>query len=470
MKTYLAIDIGASSGRHIVGWLEDGKIKTREVYRFSNGMEMKNGRLCWDIDALERHVIAGLKTAGEQGYAPACIGIDTWGVDYILLDKNDQRIGDAVAYRDNRTEGMDAKLEKSMPFPFHFGLCGIAKQSFNTVYQMMAVINEHPEYAEEANDFLMMPEYLSFLLTGKKAHEWTICTTSALCNADSGAFSDMIRAAAGIPDSWFRTPLVKPGTALGMLKDSIAAEVGYQSMVILPACHDTGSAYMAVPAKDDGAAFLSSGTWSLLGTELPAPVTSEAALSAGFTNEGGFGGITRFLKNIMGMWMLQCIRNESGKRHSFAEMAQMAADSCYPAYIDAADNRFMAPESMPEEVKAALREAGAPPPASLSDVLRAVTAGLAVCYDQSIREMSKITGKTFTAINIVGGGSANQVLNQMTADITGLPVYAGPTEGTALGNLAAQMIADGAFNDLAAFRKVLAESFEIQVYWPNKHQ
>ena len=468
MKTYLAIDIGASSGRHIVCWLEDGKIETREVYRFPNGAEMKNGHLCWDIEGLETHVVAGLKAAKDAGYTPATIGIDTWGVDFVLLDKEGHRLGDAVAYRDSRTDGMDAELEKVMPFPFHFGLCGIAKQPFNTVYQMMALVKEHPEYATEAADFLMMPEYLSYILCGKKAHEWTNCTTGALCNAESGTWSETIRAAAGIPDAWFGTAMVKPGTVLGPLTDAVATQVGYQATVILPATHDTGSAYMAVPAKDDGAAFLSSGTWSLLGTELPAPVTSEAALNAGFTNEGGYNGTTRFLKNIMGMWMLQCIHKETGKAHTFAEMADMAGKSTYPACIDAADNRFLAPDSMLEEVKAALRDAGAPEPESLADVLRAVTMGLAVCYDKSIKEMAEITGKQFTSINIVGGGSANVVLNQMTADVTGLPVYAGPTEGTALGNLAAQMIVDGAFADLAAFRKALPGSFEIKAYWPKK--
>ncbi|MBR6667256.1 MAG: rhamnulokinase [Clostridia bacterium] len=466
MKTYLAIDIGASSGRHIAAWLEEGKVIIREVYRFPNGAEMKNGHLCWDIEGLENHVVAGLKAAKEQGFTPATIGIDTWAVDFVLLGRDGKRLGDAVAYRDSRTEGMDAELEQTLPFRFHFGLCGIAKQPFNTVYQMMAVLKEHPEYAGEADDFLMMPEYLSYILTGRKAHEWTNCTTGALCNADSGSWSEMIRMVAGLPDNWFRTPIMKPGTVLGPLTDSIAAEVGYQATVILPATHDTGSAYMAVPAKDDGAAFLSSGTWSLLGTELPGPVTTEAALTAGFTNEGGYGGTTRFLKNIMGMWMLQCIHKETGKAYSFAEMAQMAAESAYPAYVDAADNRFLVPESMLEEVKSALADAGAPEPADLGDILRAVTMGLAVCYDKSIKEMSEITGKTFTSVNIVGGGSANVVLNQMTADVTGLPVYAGPTEGTALGNLAAQMIADGAFEDLAAFRAALPGSFAITEYLP----
>lgn len=464
MKTYLAIDIGASSGRHIVAWLEHGKIETREVYRFPNGGAMKDGHLCWDIEGLEKHVVAGLKAAGEQGYTPVSIGIDTWGVDFILLDAQGQRVGNAVAYRDTRTEGMDTELEKTCSFEHLYAACGIAKQPFNTVYQMMAVLREHPEYRDTVDDFLMMPEYLSYILTGKKAHEWTNCTTGALCDAAQGGWSQEILKAADLPEKWFCTPLVKPGTVLGALKPEIAAEVGYDSTVVLPATHDTGSAYMAVPAKDQHAAFLSSGTWSLLGVELDHPVTNADALKAGFTNEGGYNGTTRFLKNIMGMWMLQCIHKEIDKAHTFAEMAQMAAASDYPAWVDAADNRFMAPESMLNEVKAALKDAGAPAPRDLSDILRAVTMGLAVCYRDAIREMSSITGNTFTSVNIVGGGSNNVVLNQMTADVTGLPVYAGPTEGTALGNLAAQMILTGEFADLAAFRKALPGSFDIVTY------
>lgn len=465
-KICLAIDIGASSGRHIAAWVEGGRIEMKEVYRFPNGASMKNGHLCWDIEALEQHVVNGLKAAGEQGLAPAAIGIDTWGVDFVLLDRQGRRLGDAVAYRDSRTEGMDRELEQVLPFSGHYSECGIAKQPFNTVYQMMALLREHPEYREEADGFLMMPEYLSYLLTGKQAHEWTNCTTGALCDAQHGCWSEIILQAAELPESWFRTPMAKPGTLLGSLSKEVAAAVGYQAQVFLPATHDTGSAYMAVPARDKQAAFLSSGTWSLLGTELAQPVTSQAAMLSGFTNEGGYDGTTRFLKNIMGMWMLQCIHRETGESHSFAEMAQMAASSAYPSWIDAADNRFLAPESMLEEVKAALREAGAPEPAGLADVLRAVTMGLAVCYRDAIAEMSRITGKAFTSINIVGGGSQNVVLNQWTADVCGLPVYAGPTEGTALGNLAAQMIALGEFADLAAFRAALPASCAITTYLP----
>jgi len=469
-KIYLAIDIGASSGRHIAAWLEGGRIETREVYRFPNGAEMKNGHLCWDKEALFAHVVKGLKAAGEQGFTPSSIGIDTWAVDYVLLDAAGQDVGPMVAYRDSRTEGIDLELEKTLSFAEHFGICGIAKQPFNTVYQLMAVLKEHPEYADTVEDFLLVPEYLSYKLTGKKAHEWTNVSTTALCDAKSRSWSETIIRAAGLPEKWFRTPIVQPGTVLGSFLPEIAAQVGYDAEVTLPATHDTGSAYMAVPARDDQAAFLSSGTWSLLGTELRQPVTGTDALAAGFTNEGGYDGTARFLKNIMGMWMLQCIHKEIGEVHSFAQMAQMAARSTYPACVNATDNRFLAPDNMLEEVKQALKDAGAPQPKEFADILRAVTMGLAVCYRDAIAEMSSITGKTFTSVNIVGGGSQNLVLNQMTADLTGLPVYAGPTEGTALGNLASQMIAAGEFATLADFRKALPESFDILTFEPKEEK
>jgi len=464
MNCYLAVDIGASSGRHLVAWLEDQKIVTKEVYRFENGAEMKNGHLCWDAEGLFQNVVAGMKACREQGYAPISMGIDTWGVDFVLLDKDGNRVGDMVAYRDSRTEGMDKLLEETMSFEELYRITGIAKQPFNTIYQMMAVLKEHPEYRDAVVDFLMVPEYLSYRLTGIRGHEWTNLTTGALMDPHAKDWAVEALRAANLPDGWFKTPVYQPGTRLGGLKADIQKEVGFDTSVILPATHDTGSAYMAVPAKDSHAAFLSSGTWSLLGVELDHPVTTPEACKSGFTNEGGWQYTTRFLKNIMGLWMLQCIRREINKQYSFAEMADMAGKSTYAAYVDAADNRFLAPASMLDEVKAALREQGAPEPECLADVLRAVNVGLAVCYRDSIREMAEVTGQTFTSINIVGGGSQNITLNRLTAEITGLPVYAGPTEGTALGNLASQMIADGTLADLAAFRAILPDSFDINTF------
>lgn len=462
MRCFLAVDIGASSGRHIVMWLENGMIEKREVYRFPNDAQMKNGHLCWNMEALENHVIAGLKAAGEQGYEPVSMGIDTWAVDFVLLDANDQPAGELVAYRDSRTEGMDTLLEKTLSFEKLYRITGIAKQPFNTIYQMMAVLREHPEYRERVQDFLMVPEYLAFRLTGKKAHEWTNISTTALADARSKTWSAQVLEAAGLPAHWFRTPIMQPGETLGTLLPQVRSRIGFDTQVILTATHDTGSAYLAVPARDEQAAFLSSGTWSLLGTELPQSCTTAESCRAGFTNEGGYGGTTRYLKNIMGMWMLQRIREETGKQFSFAEMAEMAGQSDYSAWVDATDNRFLAPASMVEEVQAALREQGAPQPDELSDVLRAVTMGLAVCYHDAIAEMSALTGKVFTSVNIVGGGCQNETLNRMTARLTGLPVFAGPVEGTAIGNLIVQMIALGEIASLQEARDMIRKSFDIR--------
>ena len=464
MNVYLAVDIGASGGRHIAGWLEDGRLRTKEVYRFENGATVKNGHLCWDAEGLFAHVVAGLKAAVREGLTPVSVGIDTWAVDFVLLDGEDRMLGDLVAYRDNRTAQMDTELEKVLPFARHYAITGIAKQPFNTVYQMMAVLREHPEWREEARDFLMVPEWLSWRLTGVRKHEWTNISTTALADAATRSWSAEVLEKAGIPAHWTRTPIVAPGTPLGLLKQEIAAEVGCAPTVVLSASHDTGSAYVAVPAETDSAVFLSSGTWSLLGTELKEPVTGEAALQAGFTNEGGVSGSVRFLKNIMGMWMLQCLRHEYQDRWSYAEMAEMAAASAYPAFVNATDNRYLAPASMKDEILTALREQGAPEPASPGDLFRAVTVGLAECYAKAIQEMSAVTGKPFSVIHIVGGGSQNVTLDRLTAERTRLPVCAGPTEGTALGNLGVQMIASGVFPSVAAFRAILAKEPDLTRY------
>ncbi|MBQ8162497.1 MAG: rhamnulokinase [Clostridia bacterium] len=466
MQRFLAIDIGASGGRHIVGYIEDGRIVTREVYRFSNGMVQKGDHLCWDLESLESHVIAGLRAAAEQGLRPDYIGIDTWGVDYVMLKSDGQVLGQAVAYRDHRTDGADEALEKTLSFPDLFRLTGIAKQPFNTVYQF-ASIKADPQSAfllDAADDFLLMPEYLSYVLTGIKKHEWTNASTTAMCSPVTRTWSKEVIQALDMPEKLFDTEMVMPGTLLGTVSADVAEKIGYTASVILPATHDTGSAYMAVPARDSRSVFLSSGTWSLLGCELSEPILTDTAREAGFTNEGGWGGSIRFLKNIMGMWMLQCLRHEDQDRLSYAEMAELAAKSTYEGFVDASDNRFLSPQSMTEEVKAALRSDGYPEPKDFGDLCRAVTVGLARCYRQAIGDLQKIIGREFTSINIVGGGSQNVTLNQLTADLTGLPVLAGPTEGTALGNLGAQMIACGVFPSLQSFRDCLARSCDVVEY------
>lgn len=464
MLCYLAIDIGASGGRHIVGFLADGRIETKEVYRFENGMQEKDGHLTWNAEQLFAHVLEGMKACHEQGYTPVTMGIDTWGVDYMLLDAENHPLGDMMAYRDSRSAGLDRVLEETLPFSEMYRITGTAKQPFLTVYQLMADLKDHPAYRTRAADFLLVPEYLNFRLCGIKAHEQTMASTTAMMDIRTNQWSEEIRKAADLPSSLFQTPICKPGTCLGPLLPKIQQQVGFNTTVMLPAAHDTASAFMAVPVRDEHAVFLSSGTWSLLGLELNAPLTDEACRLSGFTNEGGWNGSIRYLRNIMGMWMLQCIRREMGKTHSYAQMAQMAADSAYPAWVDVTDPRFLAPACMIDAVKAALQEKGASAPAGIDDLLRAVTVGLAVCYQNSIRALEKQTGKPFTAIHIVGGGCQNETLNSLTASLTSLPVYAGPTEGTALGNLGAQMIAGGEIASLDLFREILKKSIDIRQF------
>lgn len=459
MKTYLSVDIGASGGRHILGFTENGKLRLRELYRFPNGAEMKDGRLCWPLAALKEHLLRGIAAAKE--YAPESVSIDTWGVDYVLLDKKDDLLDDAVAYRDGRTKGM----EKRIDFQALFTRAGIAAQPFNTVYQLMATPKS---ILNAARTFLMMPDYLHFLLSGVKANEYTDASTTSLLNAAARSWDDEILSLAGIPRAMFSAPLLMPGTRLGRFTKAVRAAVGFDSAIVLPASHDTGSAYMAVPARDDRAVYLSSGTWSLLGVESAVPYLGEKSREAGFTNEGGYGGTYRFLKNIMGLWIIQCVQKEQGAARTFGEIAEMAqAAASFPGRFDANAARFLAPKSMCGEILNAMKEAGQPLPTTDAELYAAVFRSLAACYAASIRELSAVTGKTYTSLNIVGGGSQNDTLNQWTADAAGIPVFAGPTEGTALGSILSQMIASGEVPDLTAARRMINDSFEIKAYQPS---
>ena len=462
MTYVLAVDMGASGGRHILAHLEEGKIVLEEIYRFDNVMVERNGHLCWQMDRLWEHVLKGMAACKAAGKIPVSMGIDTWGVDYVLLDQAGQVLGDTVAYRDSRTQGMDAKLELTMPFTELYRRTGIAKQPFNTVYQLMATPREQ---LDQAQDFLMIPDYLHYRLTGRKANEYTEASTTGMLNSATRDWDQEVLAAAGIPAGIFRRPEM-PGTNLGPILPEIAQRVGFSCDVVLPATHDTGSAFMAVPARSDNAVYLSSGTWSLLGVENDVPLTGIDSLESGFTNEGGYGGKIRYLKNIMGMWILQCVRNELEKRYSFGEMAQMAAEAPEtPWRVDVADNRFLAPKNMIAELQLAVTEQGGEE-LTLPRLLRMVNLSLAEGYAKAIAQLEQLTGKRYDTVHIVGGGSQNQTLNQMTADATGRTVVAGPTEGTALGNLMAQLIAGGVFADLAQAREAECASFDVVTYVP----
>lgn len=460
---FLACDIGASSGRHILGTkTRDGKISLTELYRFENESISKNGHLCWDIEALTYHMIEGLKAA--RPYKPVSFGVDTWAVDYVLLDKDNRIIDDVVSYRDQRTRGLDRVLEARLPFEEHYRLAGIAKQPFNTVYQLMSLSKDR---LGMATSFLMIPDYLHFVLTGQKCNEYSNASSTAMLNAKTHTWDKDILHAAGLPCSLFSTPPYLPGTRLGAFLPAIVEEIGYQCEVVLPATHDTASAFVAVPSKDEHAVYLSSGTWSLLGVELNSPLTSDASRLAGFTNEGGYGGKIRYLKNIMGLWILQCVRKEQGKRYSFAEMADMAQQHIgFRSYFDANDSRFLAPNNMINEIVSALKAANQPVPSNDGELFACVNHSLAICYRDAIRELEGITGKQYTSMNIVGGGSNSKLLNQLTADALGVPVYAGPSEGTALGNIVVQMLACGVFPDLNAARIAISNSFDVQAFYP----
>lgn len=439
MATYaLAIDIGASSGRHILGHMENGEIRMEEIYRFPNQMIPKNGRLCWDIEALTGHVIAGMKKCAEIGKIPATVAVDTWGVDYLLLDKDGSIMGDAVAYRDTRTDGFTEKLNAAMPFPDMFARTGIAHQPFNTVYQLMADFATEPAH-RNADKMLFMPCYLCWKLCGVAANEYTIASTGALLNADTRDWDAAVLAAAGIPAAMLGGKPAMPGTVLGPLLPEITEEVGYQCQVMLTACHDTGSAFYCVPAPDENTAYLSSGTWSLLGAVLDAPICTEEALKSGYTNEGGVNGV-RFLKNIMGMWLLQRIRADWNNRLSHGEIAALAEQGAdYAPVIDVFHPRFLNPESMVSAVLETLAEQGDPAPANDAQLLYCVHHSLAVSYAQAIRALEEVTGRSFTSLLVIGGGSQNQLLNRLTEQEAGVRVLKGPIEGTALGNLRVQL-------------------------------
>ncbi len=481
MKKHLAIDIGASSGRHILGWVEDGKIQLKEIYRFDNSQIVRNGHDCWDIQALARHVLLGCKAAADIGEIPETVGIDTWGVDFVLIDERGLPVGDAVAYRDKRTEGMPEYVDSVIPFEELYAHTGIQKAIFNTIYQLAALKKESPEQLEKADRLLFIPDYLNFVLTGKLVNEYTDASTSSLVNAKTCDWDREIIARLGLPDRIFK-PLSMPGTVLGGFTSAVQSVVGYDAKVVLPACHDTGSAYLAVPARDDKAIYLSSGTWSIIGVENPEAISTPESCAANFSNEGGAWKRFRFLKNIMGLWMVQSIRRElngvayvegkggeatsaalakitdweKGRKYSFADLETAArAVGGFASVVDAADKRFFAPESMTAAVCEACAESGQAVPSTVGELVQCVYSSLAQSYAKEAKLLASITGKEYTTLNIVGGGSQDTYLNELTAKATGLEVVAGPTEGTAIGNLIVQMIVSGEFADLAAARKAI---------------
>ena len=462
-KYYLAIDIGASSGRHMLASVADGKMQLEEVYRFPNGMDNVNGTLCWDVKRLFTEIKNGLKKCKELGKIPVSMGIDTWAVDYVLLDKDDRILGDTVGYRDSRTDGMDQKVYEVISQSALYERTGIQKQMFNTIYQLMAVKEQHPEYMEQAESLLMIPDYFQFLLTGVKKMEYTNATSTQLIDPKTNDWDYELIEMLGYNRKMFR-PVSMPGTVVGNFTKEIREEVGFDCKVVLPATHDTGSAVLSVPTNDDNAIYISSGTWSLMGIERKEADCSMASMQANFTNEGGYDHRFRFLKNIMGLWMIQSVKKEFEEDLSFAEICERASKETIDSIVDCNDDCFLAPQSMIKAVQDFCRATGQTVPQTVGEIAAVIYNSLGKCYGDTVKEIEAITGNTYDTIYVVGGGANAGYLNELTAKYTGKNVSAGPTEATAIGNITVQMLHDGVFASLPEARTCIGESFDIKWY------
>jgi rhamnulokinase len=427
VKYYLAIDIGASSGRHIVGWREDGELHTDEVYRFTNGIQKQGGRLTWNVEHIFNEVKAGVRAAFAKYHTIESLAIDTWGVDYVLLRGNESVLP-MFAYRDSRTESVVSSVHKRIAFEELYERTGIQYQPFNTVYQLYE--DKMAGRLAGATDFLMLPEYLMWRLCGVKAHEYTNATTTGLVNAYTKRYDHEIISRLGLPQTLFRE-FATPGTELSDLSPEIADEVGGQTRVVLCATHDTASAMEGIPMKED-APFLSSGTWSLLGVKLPAPLIDEKSRIANFTNEGGVGYI-RYLKNIMGLWIVQCLQKQMAL--SFEEMVVRARTSVFSEIFDVNDSRFTVPADIRRDILTVLGNRVV----TDVDIINSVYHSLAFSYSKAIHELEENVGRQWDTLYVAGGGAKNKYMDELTAKYTGKRVVSLPVEATARGNLKIQM-------------------------------
>jgi len=428
LQYYLAIDIGASSGRHIVGWMENGALQTKETYRFPNGVHTEDGHLVWDMQALFAEVKNGICQTLKDYPVLESLSIDTWGVDYVLL-KGDEEVWPCYAYRDGRTEAVIPKVHEIMPFSELYRHTGCQFQPFNSVYQLYDDLLRGR--LEGVTDFLMIPEYLMYKLTGVKAKEYTNATTMGMVCAQTGEIDEAILENLGLPKHLF-PKLQQPGTVLGSLKPEIQQEVGGDCKVVLCATHDTGSAVEGIPMEGNEL-YISSGTWSLLGVKTPKPITDAGSEKANYSNEGGVG-YNRYQKNIMGMWLVNELRRSLCPDMPFPEIVKAAEESTCDLLVDANAPQFLAPENMKDAFDAAVSGL-----TTVGDYFRCAYRSLAISYRDAIRELEENTGVTYGALYIVGGGAKNAFLNRLTEEATGKKVIALPIEATALGNLKIQM-------------------------------
>ena len=467
----LGFDFGASSGRAMLGTLEGGKLVLTELHRFSNDPVMLNGRFYWDVQRFFFEMKQALYKAAKQGIHLDAIGIDTWGVDYGLLDKNGRLAGLPVHYRDGRTDEMMPRAFQTVPKEEIFRQTGLAFMQFNTLYQLLAMKAEDDQALAIADKLLFMPDLLAYFLTGEMGTEYTIASTSQMIDPHTRDWADGLLRKFGLPTDSL-TPIEQPGAVRGALLPQIAQETGVGEVPVIAVCsHDTASAVAAVPAEGERFAYISSGTWSLLGAEIREPLCSVEVMNANYTNEGGIDGTTRLLKNIMGLWIIQECKRVWDRREDavdFAGLVKMAERAePFLAVIDVDDPRFLAQGDMPARIQDYCREKGLRVPEGRGQIARVIYESLALKYRWSIERLERdMLGYEIDVLHIVGGGSKNQMLNQFTANAIGRTVKAGPSEGTAIGNLLVQAMALGAVKDLAALRSVVAASFPTEDFRP----
>ena len=465
----LAIDLGASSGRGIVGSYDGNRLTLDEVHRFSNDPVTVCGTFRWDILRILHEIKTAIRAAGLAGFTPEGMGIDTWGVDFGLLDQHGELLSNPVHYRDTRTVGIFDEVEGVLPAEYLYNLTGIQQIAFNSVYQLAAQKRDNPELLAAAEKMLFIPDLLNYFLTGKTANEYTVTTTGALVNAATGKCASELFDRLGVKR--LIGDLAPAGGLLGGLSDAVSAELGGAKLdVYHVASHDTASAVISVPAAEPDFVYISSGTWSLMGTELTSPLINGETRRLNFTNEGGALGTIRFLKNIMGLWIVQESRRQwkrEGKEYSFADLQRMAeAEAPLQSFIDPDNALFATPGDMPRRVVEYCKKTGQKVPENEGQIVRTIMESLALRYRATAEGIAALRGKPATAIHIVGGGAKDTFLCRLTADACGIPVVAGPVEATSIGNLCMQLVGKGELTGLAEARELVRRSFDTAVYEP----
>ncbi len=468
---HLAFDLGAESGRAVLGVLDGGRLTVRELHRFPNGVLTVRGRCCWNLFRLFEQIKEGLRIAARpSGGPPQSLGIDTWGVDFVLLDERGEMLGLPIAYRDSRTAGAMDSFFRKLPRERVYERTGIQLMPINTLFQLEALVRDRSPLLPAARDLLFIPSLFHYWLAGVKSAEFTFATTSQLFNPHTGDWDDEILAALDLPRRLL-PPIVAPGTRLGDLDASVAAETGAGPIpLIAVATHDTGSAVAAAPGEGDDWAYLSSGTWSLLGVESPRPLIDAATRAANITNEGGVGGTFRVLKNIAGLWLVQqCRRAWSRDREVDYDELTAAANGAPPlrSLLDPDDPSFANPPDMPAAIRDFCRRTRQPVPDTHGEVVRCALESLALKYRFVLAQLERAAGRSVERLHVIGGGARNQLLNQLAANATGRLVLAGPIEATAVGNLLVQAMALGRLSSLAELRAIVRRSFPPEVYPPH---